>query len=594
MSRNITVTFDDGSTHVYQNAPDTITPDIVQKRAEAQFGKSVTNIDGGKSSIKQEAPPAPQQEQSMFSKYVTNPLKEVLGTVAEPAMQMASGFIAKPVSEVMGLSAVAQELMNPQGRDPEGFKNHIANALTYQPRTTSGKFITQNILAPIGGAIDATAGAGASALVDNPITRDIAPSFANSDIAKSGVKEALLQSLNFIGATAPDKVKKAIESSNAGKLDEINSAFNQPRIEAAKLAVDKYGLSLDPVVSNPNKMNTLRVTAAGQDHLLALIRRQNEPKVANILKTDIGIPENVPLTSKAVFDDVRNQAGVAKRQIQTMSGFADDGVSAANISALQPDALIGAKAASKKVSNLIGEANQVISSPNISGARLISEIENLRKNARDIYKGTDIKPTQRIVADTYMGIANELESLIERNLQAKGNTQLLNDFRDGRVRMAKAYSLESATDLNTGLVDPMKLAKMTARDNAITGAFADIGKIAGNFPESLGIKPGAAGGLKEMIPTRITRTGGGGTAGYLVGSAFGSPLVGAALGAGAGELFGNMYAKRLATNPSVQRAASIPTGDIGMFRKVAPYAVPPAIGAGLFSPYVKQQQEQQQ
>lgn len=39
MSRNITVTFDDGSTHVYQNAPDTITPDIVQKRAEAEFAK---------------------------------------------------------------------------------------------------------------------------------------------------------------------------------------------------------------------------------------------------------------------------------------------------------------------------------------------------------------------------------------------------------------------------------------------------------------------------------------------------------------------------------------------------------------------------
>lgn len=130
----------------------------------------------------------------MFSKYVTNPLKEVLGTVAEPAMQMASGFIAKPVSEVMGLSAVAQEMVNPQGRDPEGFKNHIANALTYQPRTTGGKFVTQNILAPIGGAIDSVAGAGASALVDNPITRGIAPSFADSPAAKSGVKEALLQS----------------------------------------------------------------------------------------------------------------------------------------------------------------------------------------------------------------------------------------------------------------------------------------------------------------------------------------------------------------------------------------------------------------
>ena len=535
---------------------------------------------------------APQQEESMLNKYVLNPLNQVAGTVVEPAMQMASGFVAKPVSEVMGMSAAAQEMMNPQGGDPEAFKHSIANALTYEPRTAGGKFVSQNVLAPIGGALDTAAGGIASALVNNPITREIGPSLSNSDVAKSGTKEALLQSLNYFGLKGAGKSKQAIEASNAGKLGEINNAFNQPRIEAAKLAVEKYGLSLDPVVSNPNKMNTLRVTAAGQDHLLALIRRQNEPKVANILKSDIGIPENVPLTSKAVFDDVMQQAGTAKRQIQTMAGFADDGTAAAAISALKPEALIGSKAAIKVVSKRIDEANAIISNPNISGARLVSEIENLRKIVRDIRKADDITPTKRAVADAYIGIANEFELLIERNLQAQGNAQLLTDFRDGRVRMAKAYELKKATDRNTGLVDPMKLAKMTAKDNAITGAFADIGKIAGNFPESLGIKPGAAGGLKEFGATRLTRSGFGGMAGWLAGSTFGMPFIGASVGAGAGELLGNVYAKRLATNPSTQRAASIPTGDIGMLRKAAPYAVPTAIGAGMFSPYIKQDEQQ--
>lgn len=48
MPRNITVTFDDGSTHVYQNAPDDITPDMVTARAQKDFGKSVTALDGGR------------------------------------------------------------------------------------------------------------------------------------------------------------------------------------------------------------------------------------------------------------------------------------------------------------------------------------------------------------------------------------------------------------------------------------------------------------------------------------------------------------------------------------------------------------------
>jgi hypothetical protein len=50
MTRNITVTFDDGTSHVYQNAPDDLTPDMVQQRAQKDFGKTVTALDGGKSS----------------------------------------------------------------------------------------------------------------------------------------------------------------------------------------------------------------------------------------------------------------------------------------------------------------------------------------------------------------------------------------------------------------------------------------------------------------------------------------------------------------------------------------------------------------
>ena len=48
MPRNITVTFSDGSTHVYQNAPDDISPAQVTERAQKEFGKSVKALDGGR------------------------------------------------------------------------------------------------------------------------------------------------------------------------------------------------------------------------------------------------------------------------------------------------------------------------------------------------------------------------------------------------------------------------------------------------------------------------------------------------------------------------------------------------------------------
>lgn len=60
MPRNITVTLSDGSQHVYANAPDNLTPDMVTARAQKDFGQSVTALDGGRGAAKPAAPaPAP-------------------------------------------------------------------------------------------------------------------------------------------------------------------------------------------------------------------------------------------------------------------------------------------------------------------------------------------------------------------------------------------------------------------------------------------------------------------------------------------------------------------------------------------------------
>jgi len=48
MPRNITITFGDGSSHVYNNVPDNITPEAIQQRATKDFHKPITNIDGGR------------------------------------------------------------------------------------------------------------------------------------------------------------------------------------------------------------------------------------------------------------------------------------------------------------------------------------------------------------------------------------------------------------------------------------------------------------------------------------------------------------------------------------------------------------------
>lgn len=61
MPRDITVTFEDGSTHVYRGAPDAVTPEQVTQRAAKEFGKTVKALDGGRASYSDATPQASEQ-----------------------------------------------------------------------------------------------------------------------------------------------------------------------------------------------------------------------------------------------------------------------------------------------------------------------------------------------------------------------------------------------------------------------------------------------------------------------------------------------------------------------------------------------------
>ena len=107
MPRNITVTFSDGTSHVYKNAPDDLTPDMVTTRAQKDFNKTVTSLDGGRRATPatiSEIPP-PRQEASLYSQvrpYVA-PVVEALGAGGGALLGGAAGtFGGGPIGTVAG------------------------------------------------------------------------------------------------------------------------------------------------------------------------------------------------------------------------------------------------------------------------------------------------------------------------------------------------------------------------------------------------------------------------------------------------------------------------------------------------------------
>ena len=338
---------------------------------------------------------------------------------------------------------------------------------------------------------------------------------------------------------------------NKAQVNLAKSYENAPQIEAAQKA-NQLGIALNPAVSNPTKMNKAKSVIAGNQNLDTKLASANEPRWANAAKQEMGLPENTVLDSEA-FNKARDLVSGPYNEVRKVPVLAPDQKVFDSLKGLmQDEALIGGEGTQTAINNLVTDAAQKINS-GLSGDLVVKNIRQMRKEAQDVFKsqkaGSALTPEQVATAETKMGIANALESLIESNIQ---DPKALDAFRKARTAMAKTYAYEAATDLNTGKLDPMAIAKITAKDNNLTGTIADIGKIAGNFPDIAKVgAPSAA-----VLPT-LTRSGLGGTIGYGIGTLFGAPLAGSIAGAGVGGLVGAVGAKRIST-PAYQAAHAVP------------------------------------
>ena len=151
MPRNITVTFQDGTNHVYQNAPDDITPEAVQARAQKEFGKQIIGLDGGRTSTQ---PSAPQEEPGFLSR-VGSDLSErganigkmigrqtaggfVDGVKNIPTMAaLASGQVAGGINDIAGEGLVSAY----RGVVPKEAREGISRGVNYLAQTAPGKTI---------------------------------------------------------------------------------------------------------------------------------------------------------------------------------------------------------------------------------------------------------------------------------------------------------------------------------------------------------------------------------------------------------------------------------------------------------------------
>lgn len=196
MTRNITVTFDDGSTHVYQNAPDDITPDAVTARAQKDFGKAVKALDGGRATTPSEIPIGRRVMEFV------RPTVEALGAIGGGAVGLPLG----PAGAVGG-AGLGYGLA-------KGGLDVIEQALGYQkPPATVGeallggaKDVLTGATSEVGGRVVAPAVAKIAGTVLQKGANIIrTPTEKASDIARKAIGEdlpAVMQQLKAAGPNA--------------------------------------------------------------------------------------------------------------------------------------------------------------------------------------------------------------------------------------------------------------------------------------------------------------------------------------------------------------------------------------------------------
>ena len=467
-------------------------------------------------------------------------VSDIIGGVIETPLALGTGAIAGAVAPIAGvIRSVTGGKYGTQEGVQQGAElaGKVQSALTYQPRTQTGQDVVGYVgekLEPLA-AVPFSQGATAAAFAPNALRQ---------------VSNAARNEANYLrGAVSEIPAVKA-----AGEARVAESYARAPQIDAANLA-QKYGIALDPAMSNPTARNKARSAIVGGADLDVRLATANEPKWTEAVKKDMGLGKETPLTDPKVFDKVRAREDISGpyKVVQDIPSIRvpDDAIQ--KLDSLQVTPLYGDTGQAAAANAFIDTVKAQLAEGG-DGAKLLKSIQQMRQDAQGVYRTAGpIDPAVRAAADARMNVARVLEELIDNNIP---DAQAREAFVKARQKMAQTYDIESATDFGTGRVDPKVFGKMVSEGKPVSGVVADLGKIAAVYPEVSVI----GANTKTALP-RLSRATPLALAGSVIGGAVGGPVgagTGLALGAGANELVRQILAKRM-TSPSFQSSRAVPT-----------------------------------
>jgi len=529
MPRNITLTFDDGSSHVYQNAPDDITPDQIEERATKEFsGKKITGLDGGKKAAAPKPAPAPEKESTFgerlgaewgnikkgagavidsltrpvqpgeygsgwkdeakqyydqgapkqfFAPGSSNPLTTGvktalggLGGMGEAPLAMGSGLASSAAGAVVG---GVHGLATGDASTGVNTALNIAEHGTYQPRTEMGRFTTNMLGVPTALAKEVGGAVGGS-------------------IGRVAGNENLGQTLGEAGgelagaASGARKLPAAIKESFATKKI---IPMAQKDAATARTIDDGYGVM--PTKGRDTWVQSGITSVAKEPKVKNTLILKNQENTNKLAKQDLKLEDSQHL-DEATFVGQRAPHYAAYERLKNLDiKFKPDEELLAKVNGLSDKTLnIQESYPEFRASTDVSRAQNLVtkSAPEVSARATVELVKQLREDARHDLSRREITSSEKNAAHAKMDVATALEDMMDRGIRnhirnletttlepiPPGLKNMVQDLRTARKEIAKSHNVQEATNLETGNVDAAKLAALRAKGTPLTGNLKKI------------------------------------------------------------------------------------------------------------------------
>jgi hypothetical protein len=260
------------------------------------------------------------------------------------------------------------------------------------------------------------------------------------------------------------------------------AGFTKAGPERMRVLADsqKAGYVVPPSHANPTQMNKVLEGFAGKLTTQQLASAKNQTATNSLIKKALGLSDDAPITYEAI-DAVRREAGEAYRAIRGAGTLAADTQYKTEVAKIAASYRGASKIAPKlgKSSDIDDLVDDLTKLDQFDADSAVDLLKILRDKQDQAFRGGNSG-----VGRAYKEAAKSIESLIERNLKASGQDELLTKYLEAREIIAKTYTVEKAFNKATGNVDATKLARELGKGKPLSGEIKQAAEFGAAFPKA--------------------------------------------------------------------------------------------------------------